>query len=82
VSLARIHGSNKAYIEHTIPHISGLMKTSLESTLEDSEVVVVAKRSPEFEETLNRVNGSHVIDLVSILAEPDGQKGGYEGICW
>jgi GDP-mannose 6-dehydrogenase len=82
VSLARIHGSNKAYIEHTIPHISGLMKASLESTLEGSEVVVVAKRSPEFEETLKHTNGHHVIDLVSVLGQAESQKAGYEGICW
>ena len=83
VSLARLHGSNKAYIEQTIPHISCLMKTSLESTIDDSEVIVVAKRSPEFEETLrHHINGNRVIDLVSVLADSGEQKGGYEGICW
>jgi GDP-mannose 6-dehydrogenase len=84
VSLARLHGSNRAYIEHTIPHISRLMKTSLESALEGSEVVVVAKKSPEFEEKLKgSLNGHCVVDLVSILSDTDEQKGhGYEGICW
>jgi len=84
VSLARLHGSNKAYIEHTIPHISCLMKSSLESAIDESEVVVVAKRSPEFEETLRHRNGaSCVIDLVSVFGDPDAsQKGNYEGICW
>jgi GDP-mannose 6-dehydrogenase len=84
VSLARLHGSNKSYIDHTIPHISRLMKTSLESALDGSEVVVVAKRSPEFEETLRRMDtsGQFVVDLVSILNEPRDGKGGYDGICW
>jgi GDP-mannose 6-dehydrogenase len=83
VSLARIYGSNKAYIEQTIPHISCLMKTSLESALDGSDVVVVAKRSPEFEETIqNMSNGHVVIDLVSILNQPRDGKADYEGICW
>jgi GDP-mannose 6-dehydrogenase len=83
VSLARLHGANKSYIDQTIPHICCLMRTSLESALDGSEAVVVAKRSPEFEETVRHLNGDHfVVDLVSILNESRDQKGGYEGICW
>ena len=48
VSLARLHGSNSAYIEQTIPHISRLMKASVERRMEGAEVIVIAKRSPEF----------------------------------
>ena len=47
-SLARLHGSNRAYIEQTIPHISRLMKPSVDSALEDAELIVIAKRSPEY----------------------------------
>jgi GDP-mannose 6-dehydrogenase len=83
VSLARIYGSNKAYIDQTIPHISCLMKTSLESALDGSDVVVVAKRSPEFEQTIQHMGNGHVvIDLVSILNQPRDRKADYEGICW
>jgi GDP-mannose 6-dehydrogenase len=84
VSLARLLGSNKAYIEHTIPHISCLMKASIDSAVDGSEVIVVAKRSPEFEAVLRRQNNGHcVVDLVSVLSGPDDEKGhGYDGICW
>jgi GDP-mannose 6-dehydrogenase len=84
VSLARIRGSNKTYIEQTIPHISSLMKASLDTTLEAADVVVVAKRSEEFEQIFtNGRNGVAVIDLVSILTDASDQKtNGYEGICW
>ena len=44
VSLARLHGSNRAYIDRVIPHISSLMKTSLEETVEAAEAIVVTKR--------------------------------------
>jgi GDP-mannose 6-dehydrogenase len=83
VSLARLRGSNKTYIEQTIPHISSLMKTSIASVVDGSEVVVVAKRSSEFEETVRGLNNGHcIVDLVSVLSDAGEQKGEYEGICW
>jgi GDP-mannose 6-dehydrogenase len=83
VSLARIRGANRTYIEHTIPHIASLMKPSIDSALDGSEVIVVAKRSSEFQEAIRRQNnGKCVVDLVSILNRGSEQKGHYEGICW
>lgn len=83
VSLARLLGSNRTYIEQTIPHISSLMKTSVAGAVDGSEVVVIAKRSAEFEETLGHLNNGHsVVDLVSALADSGEQKDDYEGICW
>jgi GDP-mannose 6-dehydrogenase len=84
VSVKRLYGSNRAYIDQTIPHISRLMKESLDSAIADAEVVVVAKRSSEVEERLLRIEaGKIIIDLVR--AAPHGvvsNGGGYEGICW
>jgi GDP-mannose 6-dehydrogenase len=84
VSLARLHGANKDYIEHIIPHISCLMKPTLETTLDGAEVVVVAKRAAEFDAALEAFNGDRcLIDLVRIPDELREQKGRrYEGICW
>ncbi len=82
VLLARLHGSNRAYIEQTIPHISRLMKASVDDAIEGAELIVIAKRSAEFSEPVQEfANGRRVIDLVSLFA---GQEGGadYEGICW
>jgi len=84
VMLARLHGSNRAYIEQVIPHISRLMKPSIDSALADAEVIVIGKRSPEYREPLRRfANGHHVIDLASLFAAPaDRAAMNYEGICW
>jgi GDP-mannose 6-dehydrogenase len=83
VSLARIHGSNKAYIEHVIPHISSLLKESVKIALEGAEVVVIAKRSPEFQEALDsRTPDQHIIDLVGLVEIGQKEQGAYEGICW
>ena len=83
VSLARLRGANKAYIEQIIPHISNLMKPTIESAVDGSEVVVLAKRSSEIEEALNRwCDGKYIIDLASVVASSREAKGQYEGICW
>jgi GDP-mannose 6-dehydrogenase len=84
VLLARLHGSNRAYIEQTIPHISRLMKTSVDSAIEDAELIVIAKRSSEYTEPLRRCsNGHRVIDLASLFAGPTQEgRDQYEGICW
>jgi GDP-mannose 6-dehydrogenase len=84
VLLARLHGSNRAYIEQTIPHLSRLMKPSVDSALEDAELIVIGKRSVEFREPLSRLaNGHQVIDLASLFAAPsDREAMVYEGICW
>src|SRR4030095_9686761 len=76
VLLGRLHGSNRAYIEQTIPHISRLMKASVDSAIQDGELDVIAKRSHEYRESLARLpNGHRVLDLASLFAGPV-QEGG------
>jgi GDP-mannose 6-dehydrogenase len=84
VSLARLHGSNRAYIDQTIPHISRLMRESLDSAIADSDVVVVAKCSAAIEQRLSQLDGTKVIiDLVRALPQRSARIGdSYEGICW
>lgn len=83
VSLARIHGSNKAYIEHVIPHISSLLKGTVAAALDGAEVVVLAKRSQEFRAALTgRAPGQQIIDLAGFVDPGQGEQDGYEGICW
>ena len=77
VSLARVYGSNRAYIEQTIPLHFNLLKTSLETALEGAEVVVVAKKSPEFEQgrrgTRSRASSSSISR--ALLATSADHKG-------
>jgi GDP-mannose 6-dehydrogenase len=83
VSLARLHGANKRYIEHTIPHISCLLKETIDDVVDNSEVLVVAKKNKAFETKVTGLNhGSVVIDLVRIFSDRSKQGANYEGICW
>jgi GDP-mannose 6-dehydrogenase len=82
VSLANLHGANRAYIEKEIPHIAQLMRDSIDDVIESSDVIVIGNNSPEFQNIQTRYNGRHVtIDLVRIAGEKTSSEH-YQGICW
>ena len=81
VSLARLFGSNKAYIEEEIPHIAKLMRGSIDEVLETANTIVIGNRSEEFRQIESRLRaGQTVIDLVRLFNRTSGD--GYQGICW
>ncbi len=83
VSLARLMGANKEYIERVIPHISSLMSTSLEEVVEHAEVLVIGNRGKTFSEVIARsFNGRRIIDLVRITPDLGSTGEGYAGISW
>jgi len=82
VSLARLFGANKEYIEREIPHVSQLMKASVGEVLEHAEVVVVGNKAEEFRDVSDKLRpGQTLIDLVRLFDAPP-PTGKYEGICW
>jgi GDP-mannose 6-dehydrogenase len=84
VSLGRLAGSNRQYIEEVIPHIGSLLSTDLEEVVRSAEVVIIGTKSVAGER-LSRCLGPEqiVIDLVNLdpAHRPRG-SGQYEGICW
>jgi GDP-mannose 6-dehydrogenase len=83
VSLARLHGANRAYIEREIPHIATLMCDSAEEVLAASEVIVVGNKAPEFRDVLQHARPDQaVIDLVRIYKDREPLAARYEGVCW
>jgi len=83
VSLSKLIGANRRYIEQAIPHISSLMVSSIQTVLEKSEVIVVSKRTQEFQDMLaTLLPGKAVIDLVRLKDDLSEKPSGYEGICW
>ncbi|HLA11553.1 MAG TPA: UDP-glucose/GDP-mannose dehydrogenase family protein [Pyrinomonadaceae bacterium] len=81
VSLARLFGANKEYIERQIPHIAQLMCSSIDEVLEFSEVLVVGNKAKELcELELKQKEGQVVIDLVRLFNKTSDET--YQGICW
>ncbi len=83
VSMARLHGANKAYIEQGIPHIASLMSESLDEVLANSEVIVIGNKATEFKNVTSKIRPDQiVIDLVRIIDFPADAPENYQGICW
>ncbi len=84
VSLGRLIGSNRQYIEEVIPHIGSLLSSSLEQVLEQAEVVVIGTRGVSTETLNSHLRSTHfVVDLVNLEKSRRPTAGTtYEGICW
>ena len=82
VSLARLFGANKEYIEREIPHVAQLMRSSVEDVLNACDVVVLGNSSDEFRQMEAEIlRGHHVIDLVRVFGSRLSTTE-YDGICW
>ena len=83
VSLARLVGANKQYIEEQIPHLSRHLCDTLDEVIDQAEVIVVGNGAPEFSEAVARCRPDQiVIDLVRIPLDFSKVQAQYDGICW
>jgi len=82
VSVARLVGANKRFMDEHVPHLSSLLVDTPEQLVDHAEVLVIGHASPEIPDLLGKMRADQfVVDLVA------GAKGlamtpKYEGICW
>ena len=82
VSLAKIFGANKDYIEKEIPHLDRLMSRHIEEVIDHAEVLVIANHHKDFVRIVEKPPaGKRILDLVRIRADVPAADG-YHGICW
>jgi GDP-mannose 6-dehydrogenase len=84
VSLGRLIGSNRDYIEQVIPHIGSLLSPDLEKVVASAEVVVIGTRGVSKDSLKPLLKpGQLIIDLVNLekSRRVPGHEA-YEGICW
>ena len=82
VTLSRLLGKNKEFLDNHIPHISSLLEDDMKEVFNHAEVIVIGNKSLNKETIDNLLKPKHIlIDLVRI---DDDRKsnGNYEGICW
>ena len=84
VSLGRLAGSNRQYIEEVIPHIGSLLSTDLKEVVQSAEIVIIGTKSVAKTELAKLLrSGQVVVDLVNLdrSQRPDSPAT-YQGICW
>lgn len=68
VSLARLTGANRDYLERTIPHIASLLKPTLTQVVAEAEVLIVGYGSAEFDALASLVRPEQrIIDFTDPL---------------
>jgi len=83
VEYARMHGSNKDYIESKIPHVSSLLNADFDSVIDNSDVIILGNRDEKFRALAQTApQGKQVIDLVGFMNQATSVSGRTEGICW
>lgn len=81
VSYAKVHGSNKQYIESRIPHISSLLHDDLNEVINDSEFIVIGNGDHEFAGVFDKLNNEHhLLDLNGLMTAKSNER--HQGICW
>ena len=84
VSLGRLAGANRQYIEEGIPHIGSVLSADLASVVHSAEVVILGNKSASRERLVPYLRPDQiVIDLIHLdrAKRPEGAKT-YKGICW
>jgi GDP-mannose 6-dehydrogenase len=83
VSMARLMGANKEYIEQQIPHLSRHLCDSVDEVIAGSDVIVIGNAAPEFSDAVTRCRPDQtIIDLVRIPIDFAAVQAHYDGICW
>ncbi|MFC9251711.1 nucleotide sugar dehydrogenase [Amycolatopsis thailandensis] len=83
VSLSRLMGANREYIEGRLPHLGQLLAGSIEEVVDHAEVCLIGSADPEVLAALPAGGGRTIIDLVRV---PDADRRrteeGYVGLAW
>ncbi|QNP68135.1 nucleotide sugar dehydrogenase [Streptomyces roseirectus] len=83
VSLSRLLGANREYIETRLPHLAQLLADSVEEVLDHAEVVLVGTRDPAVLAALPHGESPVLVDLVRLPdAESRRAEPGYVGLAW
>jgi GDP-mannose 6-dehydrogenase len=82
VSVARLVGANKRFMDEHVPHLASLLVDTPEELVDHAEVLVIGHASPEIPALLGKMRADQfVVDLVA-GAKNMAMTPKYEGISW
>ncbi|OLF15728.1 nucleotide sugar dehydrogenase [Actinophytocola xanthii] len=83
VSLSRLLGANREFIEARLPHLGQLLAADVDEVLDHAEVILVGTKDPAVLAKLPHGGSQTIVDLVRL---PDAQarraEPGYVGLAW
>jgi GDP-mannose 6-dehydrogenase len=81
VRISHLTGSNRAYVDARIPHLSRLMVATPMAAVFGAEIVVLASTEPE---SVAAAAGAQAALLVDLVRRPElaAHAGGYLGAAW
>ena len=83
VSLARLVGANKDFLEREIPYLERLFRSDAREVVQNSEVIVIANSHPAYREVPSWMHdGQVVVDFVRLLEPRQVPVGRYVGLAW
>jgi len=82
ISLPRLFGSNKKFIEKKLPLFYSMLCDSIEEVANFAEVIVIGKKSKDYKKSLQQLSSKQIIiDLVKGMKSLPHLVGKYQGIC-
>jgi GDP-mannose 6-dehydrogenase len=83
VTMSRLLGANREFIEARLPHLGQLLSSSVEDVLDHAEVCLVGCKDPAVLDALPHGGEKTIVDLVRIPgAEARRAESGYIGLAW
>tara|TARA_R110002073_G_scaffold72537_1_gene177529 strand:- start:536167 stop:537480 length:1314 start_codon:yes stop_codon:yes gene_type:complete len=79
VSLSKLSGTNKEYIDRHIPHLSELLSENIDKVVASSNLLIITHKIKGIDKIIEENKEKQFIDLVGAY---DGKQDNYEGICW
>jgi len=84
VCLENMLGSNREYLQRQLPQIHQILRARLEDVIENSDLIVVAQKRPDFTARLQQLDDQiTILDLVRMCDNSDQlRRSNYRGISW
>lgn len=79
VTLSKLSGTNKEYIDKHIPHLSELLYENIDDVIVNSELLIITHKIEGIKDLIEKYDNKKFIDLVGVY---EGSRNNYEGICW